>query len=373
MHPVTITAADQIIAIDFDGSVSPDAAAAVGEAFSHLASSGVAEQRITASMSADAEVPADGAFARGATVPRLIRSIADAVDGLVMAAFVPDTSQGRADELPPLVALNATSLNTSEGAVVIFGGHSRQRAITAMRGAASLIGGDVTVIHRRDRGVSGVTGLVNTGGPTTDSARWEKPQAAGVTVFVGSSKVRAFVFLSEAEDGEPEWFPVSTPEAVAMASGAVPSSSVVVRPLLGLASLFEMAPAAVVIRYRQEAQIPALIAEVLERPGDKRQVQPADVRAVEGGATPRIGDVRRAAMRDAITDGKYMAFCTSQYSVLAVGGIAPLLWDFAEDWASVEALSSRLVDAIGAPDGDVREHVASAVNALVAQGVLVQV
>jgi len=373
VNPVTIAAADQIIAIDFDGSVSPEAARIVAETFSHLEFSGDPKHRIVASMSAEAMVPSGGAFARGTTTPKLIRSIADALDGLIMAAFVPDTARGRVDELPQRVALNATALNTPEGAVVIFGGHSRQRAITAMRGTASLIGGDVSVIDRNDRNVSGVAGVINIGGATNDTARWVSPDAAGVTVHGGPSQVRAFVFLSEAVGEEAGWFPVSTPEAVAMASGSVPSSSVVTRPLLGLAGIFEMAPAAVVIRYREESQIPTLIDEVLTAPGDKHQVQAADVRAVEVGTTPLLGDVRRAAMRDAITDGRHMAFCTSQYSVIAVGGIAPMLWDFAEGWISVDALSTRLIEAIGEPDGDAREHVAAAVEALVIQGVLVRV
>lgn len=373
MNPVTIAAAGQTIAIDFDGSVSPEIARVVAETFSHLHFSGDVEHRIVTSMSPEAVIPSDGAFARGATVPKLIRSIADVVDGLVMAALVPDTAHGRAEELPRLVALNATSLNTPEGAVVIFGGHSRQRAIASMRDAASVIGGDVTVIDRSNRNVSGVVGVINTGGATNDTARWEGPDAAGVTVHTGPSTVRAFVFLSEAVGEDAGWFPVSTPEAVAMAAGSVPSSSVVMRPLLGLAGIFEMAPASVVIRYREESQIPTLIDEVLEAPGDKHQVQAAELRAVELGAMPLLGDVRRAAMRDAITDGHHMAFCTSQYSVIAVGGIAPMLWDFAEDWINVDALSSRLIEAIGAPDGDAREYVAASVEALVAQGVLVRV
>ncbi|MFD5224628.1 hypothetical protein ACFWHT_03315 [Microbacterium sp. NPDC058342] len=373
VEPLTIDAAGHLIQIECDESVDAAGRRALTSAFSHLISGGEPHQRILASMSFDSEIPEAGGFARGISAVQLVRSVADAVDGLVMAAQVPDTTAGRADELPAVVGLRASAVSTDEGAVVLLGGPSRQVALQALSESAALIGSDTVLIDRRDRSVTGIPGVVNMGGASVETARWVAPGQAGLRTQHEPEQLRAVVFLEHAVNETSSWHPVSTPEAIAMAAAAVPSLSAVKRPLVALDGIFQMAPGAVVVRYRKPEDIAELIAEVLAHPVERTWAQAANTRAVESARTPAIGDVRRAAMIDVITDGQYMAFCTTQYAISAVGGTAPMMWDLADDWIGIDELTSRLVDAMGEPEGDAREIVGASVEALVGLGVLVRV
>jgi len=370
---LTIDAAGELIAIVPDESVDDATWSVLSGSFANLVTTRNATARIVVSMSSERSVPLDGGFARGASAAQLTRSVTDVVGSVVLAAHVPDTSAGRAETLPDRVGIRASALSTAEGAVVLFGGPSRHAAITAMGGAAALVGSDVVLIDRRDRSVTGVAGLVNVGGTTLESSSWVSPETAGVGVTTDAVQLRALVFLDPVPDGESTWYPISTPEAVAMAAGSVPSLSAVKRPLVALTEVFDMASGAVVVRYRTPEDVPGLLADVLDQPAERTWAQPADTRAVEAARTPELGDVRRAAMLDAITDGTHMAFCTSQYAIVAAGGIAPMLWDAAADWIGLDDLTAGLVAAMGQPDGDAREFVSASVDALVDQGVLVRV
>src|SRR5699024_6911553 len=117
-------------------------------------------------------------------------------------------------------------------------------------------------------------------------------------------------------------------------------------------------------------ELPALLDEVLAVEMAAELVIP-----VEPGpgpdTTPRPGDVRRHRMTDGISDGSTLAFWTTEHTAVAVGGIAPHLWDAARQWIGPDELTDRVVQAVGAPEGaDPRALVDEAVDALVAEKVL---
>ncbi|ALJ19101.1 hypothetical protein [Microbacterium sp. No. 7] len=381
MNPFVLSVYDDVIAIDFDETVSEDALLAVRAQWEHAASDATPTVRLAASM--DVRRPMAAApFARGETAAELARSVADALASIASVSAAPPVEDPAAS--PTLLTARAAALaplggaSDGSGAAVFFTAdrHAVARGLAAGGGSPQYLGADVVALDAERGTVRGLPAPVRAE-PGLRSPL-AAPRALGLVPSAAEHGIAAAVHLVHVPEGSTRWEPATVPEAVALVAPAFPVVATLRRPLTALARLLQGVPVLATARYAHESDLPGLMREILESPATPRgEARSVPHRPIESGAVPRSGDVRRAAMVEAIADDDVLALVDDRYEVRAVRGLALPIWANAASWIGVDELAARVVRLIGEPDvldgGDALSLVSAAVDALVEIEILVRV
>lgn len=179
---------------------------------------------------------------------------------------------------------------------------------------------------------------------------------------------------------EPTVRAVTLSEAIIALAPELSSLHRLDRPLQRLASLIERVGPVLRLRYSEACTLAPVVRRVLaeraatrvDRPAPRGGWSPAALAAPAhphaAAGPPRLGTLRRAPVVDAIVAGDSLVVWRDG-SVMAAGGLAPLLWRFAAEWTDLVTLRESLVAELGETDG-ADAHVAAAVEAMCAAGLL---
>lgn len=149
------------------------------------------------------------------------------------------------------------------------------------------------------------------------------------------------------------------------------------RPLAELLGVFAERGGVRRVIYSEADSLPPLIDRILAEPAPDAVAIGAEFEIVDLGApvdraVPATAAVRRVPVDDAVLadDGDLLIFVAN--SVVRLSGIGPLIWDIAQDWVDVDAVTAAVLDALGAPpegvDADTAVH--STLTDMVRAGVL---
>lgn len=140
------------------------------------------------------------------------------------------------------------------------------------------------------------------------------------------------------------------------------------RPLRRLASVVDACGGLRRVRYREADTLVPTVRALLDSPPQPVVVDRSPSSAPCGLAA---GPIRRGAVDDAIGDGARLIVLRDGV-VSVLDGIAPVLWEAAEDGVDLASLTRRVVRVHGEPEGmDADALVRSAVDALLSDGLLV--
>jgi|GEM_PF-2198398 len=369
----TVEVMGSAIAIDLSPTVSVD----VAEELHHQWQAALTERAPAARVwcSADPAEPLPGdatAFARSADVEELAGLLCDSVIGVATTELVPvEHRHEQLSQLPDLVGVRAGAV-VVDGRAVLLAGRSRlDDELQALAGFADHLADRAVAVRIGDGQVIGApTPVVRLAGGISRGRRVAAPGALGLRTVTGPVPLGAIAIIDHTE-GESGWEPVPVPVAVAQLTPLVPVLPALPHPVQELARLVGLAGGGIAIRYRDAAELPGLLAEVLAHDLEQPLTIPAEPGPGDTRA-PQLGDVRRATLVDGISDGATLALCRQDRKVIALAGLGPLLWDAAREWISVDDLLDQVVAAVEAPgqEDEVRMAADAALDALVAQEVL---
>ncbi len=362
---MTVQVFDGAISIDFDDGVAEEVKSALRAQWSHLASGQPGRQRLIATTTQPATTSSPFAF--GTTAADLAANVRSAVSAMARASAV--ASDARTSRPLPMSA--ATVRESGASSATMLFGTGREEAIHALSSSVVYLGLDAARVDLEKATVEGLPV------PVIDpaSGRLAAPAVVGMSVGSGAHRIGTVALLIHAPDESPHWVPVSVPEMSAAVLPWAPALTSSPIPLGVLGGVLERVPLLAAVRYRSQDDLPALFADLWASEAPPRgEISASDTRPEEEEtAVPVIGDVRRAAMVDAIDDGSFLAVCDGQYQAAAVSGIALAIWQCAGTWIGLDELTRRVVQVVGEPTADPRALVTAAVDALVARSILVRV
>ena len=375
MKPLVLSILGAPVAIDFDETVTEEARLLVRSQWEHLATEASAEGRLTVTMDMQRAIDA-GPFAKRRTPDEVARNVAGALTG--MAVVIPSDGLGAGAAQPDdrHVAITAGAVAVTSGtyagkAVLLLGARPHEEA-RALAGGYDYLGAEVAALNVEDRTVRGLPAPLRT--EPGYFAALAAPAAFGLAPEAGPRAACAIVRLVPQAEGEAGWSTATVPEIAAAAAPLVPLATTAERPLSTVAELIGGFPVLATVHYTKDEELPGLLDQVLQESAPPRPATTAvESRPVEDGTIPQLGDVRRSAMIDAIGDGQTLAVIDDQYRAQVVQGVGLAIWESAGSWIGIDDLTARVVELVGEPDGDARALVAAAVDALVAQEILVRV
>lgn len=375
MHSFTVRVLGHAIAVDRDPTTVPDEVAdALFRLWQQCITDADPDDRVWVTLDEHGPLPDHRYFVRGSDPRVVAHRLSDVVVGTAMAALVPPAARdGRLVQPPSVLGMHAAAVVRDGRAVLLVGGTHRDEAMRALAPHFDYLS-DSAVAIDLDRGtVLGAPTPLTTHPEPELVSRTEVPlREVGLRPVLEPVRLAAVVVLEPAASaGDTGWTPLSIPVATARLAPAVPILPALPHPMQDLARVVSLTRGAVSVS-GAASELPALLDEVLATEMSAELVIP-----VEPGpgpdTTPSPGDVRRHRMADGISDGSTLAFWSTEHRAVAVGGIAPHLWDSARQWIGLDELTERVVHAVGAPEGaDPRALVDEAVDALVAEKVLVR-
>lgn len=141
-------------------------------------------------------------------------------------------------------------------------------------------------------------------------------------------------------------------------------------PLQRLRGIVDACGGLLRITYREAESLVPLVADLLAAGRPEAHEPPADYVDIATDAVAAAGEVVRVPVDDALHDGESL-IVLNDGMVRVLSGIAPTIWEAARHPLGMDALLAAVVDAHGAPpDGDAAALVSSAVDDLVATGLI---
>jgi hypothetical protein len=378
MHSFTISLLGSRIAVDGDPEIiSADEFAQLQSVWSHARTDQSATARVFLT---DADGPVAESyqgFVRVTDPAQRATMLSDVVVRTAVAALLPDADRDqRLHETPTELGIFAGGIAVDDRGLLVLPspGLVGARGAATLRALASrftLLSDAAVAVDRDARSIAGATKPVTTYDSDLVASRRDLPLSAlGLRHTAEPVMLAATVSLEPVTDGESGLESIPIPVATARLARAVPLFPALPRPIQDVAQVLALTGGAVRVRYRDAAELPDLLDEVLATGADSPLVIPVDVTAADG-TVPQPGDIRRTPMVDGITDGETMALLLQDRTPVAVSGLGPHLWDLTRDWIGLDALTEQVTERLGSPgDARPRDLVDQAVTELAEQKVL---